>query len=196
MEFFLSLTTEAQSFVIQVAALGTNLVSHTWRSVQQEGWTPPWECFLPGTPLVLHREQRGHQAPLTTEQDKSSSHGRNLAKRIPMEVGVAAGSSAQHWEALPAPQEGADGWGSGRIWWITGSWTRGGHGKQQGLRASWVWEQNIWEYTHRLYKECHVLYKSPLVIYTWPRGSPGRSSALRRLRLRLELFASQDLLIK
>lgn len=55
------------------------------------------------------------------------------------------------------------------------------------------WEQNIWEYTHRLYKECHVLYKSPLVIYTWPQGSPGHSSALR---IHLELFASQDLLIK
>lgn len=51
-------------------------------------------------PLVLS----GAARPLgTTNQDKSPSQAEYLAQRTPMEVGGAAGSSAQHWGGSASP---------------------------------------------------------------------------------------------
>lgn len=87
--------------MIQVTALGTNLISHPWSSMRQEGGTP-WERFLPGTPW-FYQEQRGHQAPLATKQDKIPSQAGCLAKRIHVEVWWSSRSSAQHWGGLWQP---------------------------------------------------------------------------------------------
>lgn len=121
--------TRTQIFVIQVAALGTNLISHLWRTMKQER----------GTPRSLPCQEPPGFITSRTRPPLPSQVG-CLAKRTHVEVAGAA-------EALHSP---------GGLWQpprraLMDEDPVGILNTARPWSSSKSWEQRIWEYTHRLY---------------------------------------------
>lgn len=157
--------TKTQIFEIQVAALGTNLISQPWRSMREERGTPGSISCQEPPGFISSKE--------ATEQDKIPSQAGCLPRRIHVEIGAA--------EAL-----GVSGSPPGGHWWMRIL----NMVKQQGLRAEY-----LGMYTQTLQRMPHFIEITTGYLHL-ALSSPGHSSALCSLWLHLELFASQDLLIK